>query len=67
MAHKRHRLSFQTYDVVPTWAYIAYCRRSRAAHVIQSSYKNYIDRRDERATNAIVRFFSQYVDGWRII
>ena len=49
MPRKRHRLSFQTYDVVPTWAYITYCRRSRAAHVIQSSYKNYARRRDERA------------------
>lgn len=67
MPHKRHRLSFQTYDVVPTWAYIAYCRRSRAAHVIQSSYKNYARRRDERAANTIFRFFARYVDGWRII
>lgn len=67
MRTTHHRIAYTTYNRVPTWAHITFCRRSRAATIIQSEYLKHLRRRKRRAAATIRRFFARHVDGWQTV
>ena len=75
------RIPFKVYPAVPDWAHVHYCKRSRAASVIQHFFRT---RRDVdtltdapadaptdaercRAARIISKFMLKYTDAWRVL
>jgi len=61
------RIPFKVYPAVPNWAHIYYCRRSRAASIIQHRFRLYRHAKRQRAANIILKFMLRYTDAWRML
>ena len=75
------RIPFKVYPDVPDWAHVHYCKRSRAASVIQHFFRTrrdvdtltdapenaHTDAERRRAARIISKFMLKYTDAWRLL